>query len=346
MIIVHSIFSFNVGGAESLLVDILNYQAAEHQVHLIVINDSYDKELLSKIDNRVHCHFMRRKSGAKSPLPFIMMNFRLWRIRPDILHLHQASLLSLFIAPLKTRKILTLHTLGITSPHLQRADAVVSISQAVQNDIHARYGLHSKVISNGIRCSDIRAKQLNSHSPFRVLQVGRFDVYKKGCDVALKAIALLKQRGIDVSFTMIGDGAGRDEIESLIQELGIESSVILLGQRSREYIYESLADYDLLIQPSRFEGFGLTVAEGLAANIPVLVSDIDGPIEIIDHGLYGYFFRSDNVAECAYKIKEIIENYDEAMQKAQHGYQHAYSTYDIKQMVEKYLDIYNKVLSR
>ena len=58
----------------------------------------------------------------------------------------------------------------------------------------------------------------------------------------------------------------------MVVELNLEKHVRFLGNQSREYVYSHLKDYDLFVQPSRFEGFGLTVAEAMAACVPVLVT--------------------------------------------------------------------------
>ena len=56
------------------------------------------------------------------------------------------------------------------------------------------------------------------------------------------------------------------------------------GFKSREYVYENLCQYDLYVQPSIFEGFGLTLAEAIAAEVPVITSDLEGPVEVIAGG--------------------------------------------------------------
>lgn len=67
----------------------------------------------------------------------------------------------------------------------------------------------------------------------------------------------------------------------------LEDHVIFEGLKEQAWIYENLCRYDLFIQPSRYEGFGLTVAEAISAKVPVLVSNIEGPLEIIDGGRLG-----------------------------------------------------------
>ena len=60
----------------------------------------------------------------------------------------------------------------------------------------------------------------------------------------------------------------------LADKLHLNNYISFLGLRYRDYIYYHLSDYDLLVKPSLFEGFGLTIVEGKASGIEVLVSDI------------------------------------------------------------------------
>ena len=55
---------------------------------------------------------------------------------------------------------------------------------------------------------------------------------------------------------------------------------VFLVKQTQDYVAAHLTDYDLFVQPSRWEGFGLTVAEAMAAGVPVLVSEGQGPAEV------------------------------------------------------------------
>ena len=70
-----------------------------------------------------------------------------------------------------------------------------------------------------------------------------------------------------------------------------------------------LTDYDLFVQPSRWEGFGLTVAEAMAAGVPVLVSEGQGPAEVTQGSRYGWLFANgdaDDLQRQIVFIKEIM----------------------------------------
>lgn len=110
-------------------------------------------------------------------------------------------------------------------------------------------------------------------------------------------------------------------------------------------IYASLSSYDLFIQSSRNEGFGLTIVEAMAAKVPVLVSNIPGPMEVIDGGRLGLSFENENVSDCAEKIKQFILN-GRNNEQIEAAYEYVKNNYDVSVTARKYLDIYNTLNKR
>ena len=93
--------------------------------------------------------------------------------------------------------------------------------------------------------------------------------------------------------------------------MNITEYVKFLGKnKDRNYIYQNLCGYNLLVQPSLYEGFGITIIEAMAAGIEVLVSDIDGPLEIIEKIGYGHKFKSGDAGNCASEICKIYYKYN------------------------------------
>ncbi len=230
-------------------------------------------------------------------------------IRPHVIHCHipdQARLL-LFI---KRRKLhLTLHDVNKELKDVPRYGKVYSISRSVQQDLLKRAGIASGIIYNGIALEGIRVKKWEQRDEFRIVVLGRLVHEKKGQDLFIRALAhLIHTKHVNgLHATLIGDGESRQLLEKMAGDLEVADQLSFAGTRDRAYILEHLRDYDLLVQPSRYEGFGLTVIEGMAAGVPVLVSDIDGPMEIIREGKYGNYFSSDQETDCAQKILEIRE---------------------------------------
>jgi len=118
----------------------------------------------------------------------------------------------------------------------------------------------------------------------------------------------------------------------------LTEQVTFLGIKDRNYIYDHLKVYHIFIQPSLFEGFGLTVAEGMAAKVPVLISDVAGPMEVIGQGKYEYYFKSGDVFDLSKKIIEIIDCYRSGhIEKlTTEAYEYVKSNFDITQTVQNY----------
>ena len=92
MRVVHLIWSLSTGGVETMLVDIINEQVKHALVSLIVMNDSVDSELIGNLDKKCNVLCCGRKAGTKNPLPLIKLNYWLFKIKPDIIHVHGGGL--------------------------------------------------------------------------------------------------------------------------------------------------------------------------------------------------------------------------------------------------------------
>ncbi|TMW70542.1 glycosyltransferase [Alteribacter natronophilus] len=106
----------------------------------------------------------------------------------------------------------------------------------------------------------------------RILTIGRL-ANQKGYDIALDACKQLKESGLHFRWYALGKGPLQQEIEHKIKEYGLSDHFILLGVKSNPYPY--IANADLYVQTSRFEGFGLAIAEARMLNIPVVTTEFD-----------------------------------------------------------------------
>lgn len=97
-------------------------------------------------------------------------------------------------------------------------------------------------------------------------------------------------------------------LKEMVIERDLGNYVVFEGVKDRRWVYENLCDFDLFIQPSRFEGFGLTVAEACVAGIPVLVCDNEGYMEVIDNGRLGLKFKTGDYHDLAAKLVDFTIN--------------------------------------
>ena len=112
-----------------------------------------------------------------------------------------------------------------------------------------------------------------------LISVGRFN-HQKDYPNLINAFAILKKNNNGaIKLTIVGDGELKSEIEALIRNLELEEDVTLLGRRSD--IPELLSQADIFVLASKFEGFGLVVAEAMACECYVVATDSGGVAEVM-----------------------------------------------------------------
>jgi len=204
--------------------------------------------------------------------------------------------------------------------------------------------MNAILVYNGICTKLVQQKtNFNIGKSFKIIIVSRLRHEKKGQHIAIEALKSLKKKGItNIKLDLIGEGPSELYLKKLVEENGLNNDINFIGLKDKNYIYNHLKDYELLIQPSFYEGFGLTVLEGMVAKVPVLVSNIDGPMEIIDYGEYGYSFEVGNAENLADQIKNIQLNYtqQEFKKKVQDAYQIVKLDFDISKTASEYLRLY------
>lgn len=337
-----------MGGIETMLVNIANEQAAAGaDVSVIVINDLVDPTLESALSAKVALYKLKRKVGSKNPLPVLRLNALLARLRPDVVHMHSASLYRYVLLPSARRRLCcTLHFMTNPDTPIRSDYRVFAISDAVRDDLKEKYGISSTTVHNGINVRNIRRRELSAapKTKFRMVQIGRLEHDFKGQDILIEALAILVGRGVrNVSVDFIGEGPSGQYLKDMAERLGVSDRISFLGNRPQSYVFGHLCDYDLLVQPSRKEGFGLTVAEAMVACVPVLVSDSQGPAEVVGFGSRGDMFETGNAAACADAIARIMRDGPDAG-RVEQARKYIVDNYSVSRTARRYLELYAGVL--
>jgi glycosyltransferase involved in cell wall biosynthesis len=173
----------------------------------------------------------------------------------------------------------------------RRTDALVLVSQEEADHAEA-LGVrprHSRVIPNGIPFDPLpdrrRARaDLGLPDDDRVVLgvVGRLSE-QKGIDRLLDAMSLMGRR-TDVVLAVVGEGEQAAGLRARADELGLHDTVRWLGRRPGQ---ASMAAFDVLVVPSRYEGFPYVVLEGLWAGLPVVATSTSGSAAVLGGGRTG-----------------------------------------------------------
>jgi len=351
MKILHIIFAFPTGGTETMLVDIMNLQVAKgHDVGLMIINNLVDEKLISTIDRRVNIFRWNRKPGSGKLLLALRLNSQVRAIHPDIIHLHDPNLPGI-LRGMDKKLLYTVHDLTLSQRYLRPTIQQIAITEAVKQDILSlNNNAKVTVILNGINTKALKVRSKNSSNPqngFQIIQVARLDSHKKGQDILIKALGILKLRCIpNISVDFVGEGPDLAMLRELALSEGVGNSVNFLGLKSRKEVYDLYANYDLMVHPARYEGFGLIIAEAMAAGLPVAVPYGGGPYEIIERGKYGIVFKPDDPEAIADVIEHTRNNYGQALTTASYAREKALLSYTLDATVDAYLSLYRATINQ
>ncbi|MCO8114708.1 glycosyltransferase [Acinetobacter lwoffii] len=240
------------------------------------------------------------------PLAYIKLSKVIRIFKPDVVHSHMvhANIFTRLVRITTSIKklICTAHNsdeggrwrmLAYRFTH-NLADLTTNVSnEAVQAFIEKKAVPDSDIITtyNGIDLSrffynsEAKNKILNelniNINSYLILAVGRFSEQKDYPNL-LQAFKTLKNKSTgDIKLIIAGDGELRSEIESIIDELGLKQEVFLLGRRND--IPDLMSAADLFVLSSKYEGFGLVVAEAMACNTLVVATDCGGVAEVLNN---------------------------------------------------------------
>ncbi|MDQ3292791.1 MAG: glycosyltransferase [Bacteroidota bacterium] len=192
---------------------------------------------------------------------------------------------------------------------------IVAVSAGVADDFSFRMGVDReeiKVIYNPVYNPIEEALEPNtlldnfiSENPKFIIGVGRLTPQKDWPNL-LYAFALVRQK-INVSLVILGEGPLRQELEDLIQKLGLMDCVLLPGFVSNPSYYVKKAS--TFVISSKYEGFGNVIVEALGVGTPVVSTDCpSGPSEILENGKYGKLVPTENPEALANGILETLNN--------------------------------------
>lgn len=314
MRIVHLLWGLSYGGIETMVINIANEQSRRgHSVSLVVIDNRIDESLVANLNQSVHFYCIGRPKGSHNPWYVLKLNNTIRRIKADFIHFHGVNIPRLICKRYVNRWCTTHHTTWIKDLAKFFTDDlhIFAISNKAAEDLSKNANIHPKVVVNGIPTGEYQRRDAIAPGKcFRIVQVGRLNPLIKGQDLTIAAIKILKDKGLDVHVDFIGDGEAASNLRQTITDSGLQNEITLKGAMPQEYLKAHLKDYDLLVQPSRIEGFGLTVAEAMAACVPVVVSDLPPLLEVINNGECGLSFKANDATDLARAIEETISDYD------------------------------------
>ena len=185
-------------------------------------------------------------------------------------------------------------------------DLFIGVSNYTVNEIIKDFGTHLKkktdMIYNGVVIGDIRVRtQRNTLRP--TFLVASHLRESKGIQDLITAVHLLSPTiKNEIKIDLYGNGPYKNELVDSINRLNLENCFHFMGSKSNLKILYS--NYDYMLQPTHMECFSLSILESLAANVPVITTNVGGNEEVINNGDNGFIFEAKDTKA----LKEILEN--------------------------------------
>jgi glycosyltransferase involved in cell wall biosynthesis len=138
----------------------------------------------------------------------------------------------------------------------------------------------------------------------RILTVGRLSK-EKGQDLAIEALTKLIKEGLNVRWYCLGEGKERGRYEQLIKDYNLQDNFFLLGSNPNPYPF--IAECDIYVQPSRHEGYCITISEAKGLNKPIVTTNFTGAKEQITDNVTGLIVGI-NSNEIYYGVKKLLSD--------------------------------------
>jgi glycosyltransferase involved in cell wall biosynthesis len=240
--------------------------------------------------------------------------------------------------------------------YLAAADRVVSVSGFTSQALVSLMGVSPEsivLLQNGVDTQkflpappdeawlarmDLQGKRI-------VLTVGRL-VPRKGFDMAIRAMRKVVDTMPDVHHVIVGDGSMRQDLEQLVQDLGMQSHVTMTGGLPFEDLLRCFQSCELFLMPNRTmpdgdtEGFGLVFLEANACGKPVIGGRAGGAVDAIVDGVSGFLVDGQSVQDIADKVTMVLA--DQAMSERLGRQAHAHAqAHSVASVAERFAAMCN-----
>lgn len=352
-----------LGGASVHLLDLAKGMLKKgHQVHILVGGSGAFTEILNKndIDYTSLTHLKRELSVQDEVLGYYEIKKQLKHLKPDIVHCHstKAGLLGRLAAKsLKLPVVFTAHGWAFTDgvgakkqkiyASIERVLSKVSDAIITVSEYDRQHGLKHTVgtpklvttIHNGVLDIEKPTNTTPNLVP-KLIMVARFEEPKDQYFL-INTLADLPKT-LDWQLDLIGDGPNLQKCKDLVCEKRLDNKIIFHGQSFK--VQELLNTADIFILISKYEGFPLTILEAMRASLPIIASDVGGVKESINADNGFLIPKNDRVA-LTDALTKLISDANLRNQLGSNSRKHYEAKFTFETMLEKTLNIYNKILS-
>ena len=371
-LVMHVLHSFDVGGLENGVVNLINHMPAERFRHAVVALSHCAPGFCRRV-LRADVEFISLHKPPGHGIKLYPRAFSLFRrMRPAIVHTRNLAALELAVPALFAgvpARVHGEHGWDTADPGgtlrkyqlLRRAyspfvSRYVALSGQIEAYLVNRVGIapgRVERICNGVdtlRFSPASARQPIAGIPFNdpavviVGTVGRLQTVKDQLNL-VRAVALARgqgEAGARLRLVIAGEGPQRTEVEAEIRATGIGDITWLAGERSD--VPDVMRAFDVFALPSQAEGISNTILEAMASGLPVVATDVGGNAELVADGETGLLVPAQSPQHMADALLRYTSDVALRQNHGAAGRQRVESNFSIDNMVARYTRLYEQQL--
>ncbi len=339
-------------GVERCFIDYTKHLISDgNDVLSVIQNGVVYKEEVEKTKSKI---LQERAFGKADFITTFNLTKAFLSFRPDIVICHSGRAMffaraARFFGFLNFPIVVIDH--GINPLKFLKADYVLTVNSYFSKEL-IKAGKNSETaitISNMIEVPIGFEKPIKSEfrKPLRIGSLGR--LYKeKNFDKMIKAISILKDRGIDCEYVIGGVGPLNEDLNNLAKDLKVENNFKILGWISdKKAFFDSI---DIFVLPSAYETFGIVLLEAMLYNTPIITTNSWGPDEVVDNEVDGLKVSKDDDEKTANFIADAIEklylDQDLAKRLANKAYDKLFEKYSSQKVMKKLDEIIKMIVEK
>lgn len=353
--------SLTSGGAENLVVNLGNEFAAKGCRHTIIslcdaatLGNSAETEadLRQTIldgGGDFHSLGLTRKRGIFEGARALRRIGR--QLRPDVWHFHTARAVNMaLVARLPQPAVMTHHNSKLTFPPImfKLFDRVVSRYVAISPETSALFDRfsrrpHSEIPNAAGAAFNMPAGRTSISARARILSVGAISDQKNYdllIDTAYALKEMLGNRAMPV-FSIAGGGADLGKLRARVDQLGLGDAVQFLGERSD--VHALLAQSDIFLNTSRYEGMAISIIEAMSMALPVVATPVPGNTAMVKDEVTGHLAADESGPALADALLALLDDAN-LYQRLSQGALDDSRRFSIDTCAQSHLDLYGSLL--
>lgn len=336
------------GGAERVVSQI-SEMFANHFCEVIILT-YYDLPVFYKIDSRIRLECVEAKTKSRNHLKNALWMRKFVKRENPYVFLSFMISLNLFsiwsLAFLKTHLVVCERNdpSKIGSSLMRRfrnfsyhfCDRIEVQTQTGKNYFSNRIQKKSTIIANPNHITlDQRNEVLSTQKENRIASVGRL-IQQKNYPLLINSFAEILNFYPEYRLDLYGDGEDRNELQKLVNSLGIDKNVEFHGVIPNAYM--KLGSAKVFILPSYIEGMPNALMEAMAVGMPCVATDVSGVRDIITDGENGFIVPVDDKEAMVDRIKKLIES-DDLRKKFSHNTINLFEKFDKNKIFKQWLEL-------